>query len=245
MSDKLRSQYARDLTFLYEILAKNGIIKDLNPLSRSIAKCYDHPRGNTDLWKHEIYKLNFGPIQSLKKIRPENVKETNLLLSVLCIGQFLDDPQHDTINELKFDIRINAQNTENKKFITSWHLDCHIIQEDDGEPDHCHPLFHFQHGGRAILGLYEDQNYDFGSSLFLESPRIAYPPMDIILGVNFVLSQFYGDKWKKLTKQRTYLRLVQASQERLWKPYFSKLASYFDAPHQHEPAKVLMPDLFF
>lgn len=244
MSRQLRSSYASDLHLLYNILARKEIINDLGPLSKSIEKCYKPPYGNENLWGHEMYRLNFGPVQSIKKIHPENLKELKLLLSVRCIGECQKEPEDNVINELNFDIRINAENSKKKKFITSWHLDCHIFEKGDGEPDHCHPLFHFQHGGKTILNLFEDDEYDFGSSLFLESPRIAFPPMDIPLGINFVLSQFYGDKWKKLRKDATYLRIIKDSQTRLWKPYFSKLTSYFSTPHQYESAKILMPDLF-
>ncbi|MCH8535991.1 MAG: hypothetical protein LAT51_13045 [Flavobacteriaceae bacterium] len=244
MSKKIRSQYASDLIWLQKCLAGKNLIKDLSPLSESIERCYKPPNGNNSLWAHKMYKLNFGPIQSIQKIRPQNLKESNLLLTVECIGKCQEEPECDSINELKFDIRINAENSKQEKFITTWHLDCHIIEDGDGEPDHSHPLFHFQHGGKTILDLYENKDYTFGSSLFLESPRIAHPPMDIVLGVNFVLSQFYGDYWKEMLKTPKYLRLVEDSQKRLWKPYYSKLASYFDTPQFHEQASILIPDLF-
>lgn len=243
MSNKIRAEYVRELELLRTILEKDYIIGDLGPLYKAIEKCRKPPHGQDDLWNHEMIKLNFGPVQSVKKVRPKNLKDLNLSLTIRCIGVCHEVPKHDSINELSFDIRIKAEDEKKNNFLTSWHLDCHIFDEGDGDPEHCHPLFHFQHGGKTILGLYEDDEYNFGSSLFLESPRIAFPPMDIPLGINFVLSQFYGDNWRKLSRNKTYLGIIKNSQKRLWKPYFTKLASYFDTPHLNEPAKTIMPDL--
>lgn len=243
MSDKIRKKYASDLQSLHSILDRENCIKNLKPLYDSIQKCKKAPFGNDELWNHEMISLNLGPIHSLKKVRPKNLKDLYLTLTIRCIGECQVEPDYDNVNTLNFDIRIKAEDSEKKNFLTSWHLDCHIIEEGDGEPDHCHPLFHFQHGGKTILGLYEDDEYDFGSSLFLESPRIAFPPMDIPLGINFVLSQFYGDSWRRLRKDRTYLNIIENSQKRLWKPYFAKLTSYFESPKPNEPAKILIPDL--
>ncbi len=244
MSNKIRSKYSQDLGWLHSILDQKGFIKDLSPLYNSIERCKKPPYGKESLWGHEMYKLNFGPIQSLKKIRPTRYKNLQLLLTVKCIGLCTDDPEHNDIAELAFDLSVNGENENEQKLIAAWHLDCHIINEGDGDPEHCHPLYHFQYGGDAILGVYESDEYSFGSSLFLESPRLAYPPMDIILGINFVLSQFYGDYWREVTKNSKYNSLVRESQQRLWKPYYSKIAEYFEASHLHEPAKLLMPDLF-
>ncbi|MEX1013928.1 MAG: hypothetical protein WDZ80_02090, partial [Candidatus Paceibacterota bacterium] len=169
MSEKIRKQYASDLQWLHSILDRENFIKNLKPLYDSIQICRKIPFGKNELWKHELIMLNLGPIQSLKKVRPRNLKDLNLTLTIRCVGVCQEEPEHDNVNSLNFDIRIKAEDKERNNFLTSWHLDCHIIKDDDGEPDHCHPLFHFQHGGKSILGLYEDDEYDFGSSLFLES----------------------------------------------------------------------------
>ncbi|MEP1152662.1 MAG: hypothetical protein ABJH08_13120 [Balneola sp.] len=244
MSIKTRSKYSQDLGWLHSILDQKGFIKDLSPLYDSIEKCKKAPYGKDFLWGHEMYKLNFGPIQSLKKIRPKGYKNLQLLLSVKCIGLCSDEPQHDNVTELRFDLNVSGEDKNRQKVITAWHLDCHIINEEDGDPEHCHPLYHFQQGGDTILDVYESDEYNFGTALFLESPRLTYPPMDIVLGINFVLSQFYGNHWKEVLKEPKYNSLIRESQQRLWKPYFSKIQSYFDSPHMHEPAKLLMPDLF-
>lgn len=95
----------------------------------------------------------------------------------------------------------------------------------DNEPENVHPRYHFQFGGNEVLNWIDACEMNFGSSLFLDTPRLSHPPLDIILGIDFVLSNFYGEKWKNLTQDSTYRKLLAEAQERFWKPYAMSLAS--------------------
>ena len=60
----------------------------------------------------------------------------------------------------------------------------------------------------------------------MPSPRFAYPPMDAILGVDFILRNYINkDKTKNILNTPEYRLMVTKSQERLWKPYFISISS--------------------
>ena len=82
------------------------------------------------------------------------------------------------------------------------------------------------YGGNRLEGRGVD---NFGASLILPSPRIAYPPMDVILGIDFILQNYFPlDKISKLLDESKYREIVFNSQQRLWKPYYISLSSVWN-----------------
>ena len=63
-----------------------------------------------------------------------------------------------------------------------WHLD----REKNTAGDFIHPLYHLHTGGNKL----KDDSIDAGELVFIGSPRIPHPPMDIILAVHFVIQNF-------------------------------------------------------
>ena len=68
---------------------------------------------------------------------------------------------------------------------------------------------------------------DFGNSLILDSPRIVHYPMDIILGVDFVLANFFAEQWREQRKDGEYINLVRDYQSFFWKSYAHTKASHW------------------
>lgn len=65
--------------------------------------------------------------------------------------------------------------------------------------EYIHPHFHLTWGGDTMKGL------GLGDVLLLPTPRISYPPLDIILGIDFVLSNFVkADIYKKIQCDSQY-----------------------------------------
>lgn len=77
-----------------------------------------------------------------------------------------------------------------------------------------------------------------GKVLLLPAPRMASPPMEAVLCIDFILSNFAGNEWRNLRDDRTYEKLLQEAQFRLWKPYVDRLASWWSGPKQ-EKAEIL------
>lgn len=76
------------------------------------------------------------------------------------------------------------------------------------------------------------ENVNLGDVLLLPAPRISYPPMDIVLGIDFILSNFVEKKvYNELRCDPQYKSAVKNAQARLWKPYILSLA-HFWCKHQ-------------
>lgn len=82
-------------------------------------------------------------------------------------------------------------------------------------------------GGNYLKKKIQEGN-DFGHMLLLLSPRIPYPPMDLILGIDFVLRNFFKkSQIQGILENSQYQRAVKNSQYRLWRPYMLSLAHYW------------------
>ena len=102
-----------------------------------------------------------------------------------------------------------------KKF--SWHLDC----EEETNGKYVHPHFHFHAGGRKISGLAT------GQLLMISSPRIAYPPMDLPLAINFVIRNFFHSKemieQHAILSRGQYKSCIENSIDSILTPYFKEV----------------------
>ncbi|MFX0137216.1 MAG: hypothetical protein ACFFDN_26490 [Candidatus Hodarchaeota archaeon] len=233
MANKLNFQYLRreralKIDLLAEILLRERILKDIGPLNQASSLC----RSETSKCNRRGYyvrNLDFGEIESEHHIRPRGIKNNKLFLRMRLDGLcFNENEIFDPFHDLALNIRINGILSESKEFICCWHLDRHISEKVDNEPEEAHPRYHFQFGGEEVLNLIDSCNIDFGSSLFIDPPRLPHPPLDIVLGIDFVLSNFYGNKWKYLNRETTYKKLVKEAQDRFWKPYTLTIASKWD-----------------
>lgn len=117
-----------------------------------------------------------------------------------------------------------------------WHLDTHI--EDPAKPaEEPHPMFHFHFGGKQMAQRRLSKAGCWGQMLELKVPRIAHPPMDLVLATDFILSNASGAKWKKeLYNAKEYSGAVCRSQQRFWKPYKEILADFYGRS-RHEQEK--------
>ena len=130
---------------------------------------------------------------------------------------------------LEFNIIIEGSRFEDGKhqqLLTSYHLDRHILNKEDRESEYPHPLYHFQFGGRKL----SEQNSEIytGDLLVLDSPRIAHYPMEAILGIDFILSNFFPETRTKIKNESPeYLNLIEEYQRMILKPYIQTHASYW------------------
>lgn len=218
-SNKFRIERAGELRQLASILDRSSVKGDFFAVNTAVDQCkINRPEGKDSLWGYDISKLIFR-IDDQKHTRPSDILGLNLELSVSLTGICHDeDFMEDSITSLAVDFVISGKRASGGNCLSSWHHDRHITGGED--PQYAHPHYHFQHGGHKMWG-----NDDFGSAIVFESPRIAHPPLDGILAVDFVLSNFCGNKWRELLEDSEYLRLIKEAQERLWRPYAISTAS--------------------
>lgn len=98
-----------------------------------------------------------------------------------------------------------------------WHLD----KEVNTDGNYSHPYYHFHAGGNHL----KDRN--IGDLLMISSPRIPHPPMDIILSIHFIITNFFYSRdfpdQKKILIDDEYLSIIERAQKRVLDPYFSTI----------------------
>jgi hypothetical protein len=208
-----------ELLRLAYVLETRNLIRDSQPLKSAAALSVKRDvRNGEEFWGYNFEGLEFTHFddESFRHSRPENSVISSLELGMSLSGPCLDDDVPDNpFSNLSGDIVVNGLTADGEKILKcAWHLDKHIRDKKSAEPALAHPEYHFQHGGKNIRLL-----ADYGLHQILESPRIAHPPLDAILFVDFVLSNYCGSEWKKLRLDSTYKELVASSQERFWAPY--------------------------
>lgn len=108
----------------------------------------------------------------------------------------------------------------------SWGM--HLEKDTSNKPTEWHPQYHLHcfDGRNEMKHALKDTDQKRGM-LYLNVPRLAHYPLDIVLGIGFCLMNFHTkDVFTKLYQQdREFSRLYQASQERILEPYFNAITS--------------------
>lgn len=196
------------LNRLAQFLIQEKICVDASPLQNALHSY------NNSLVVSEL-KLSFSP-SDLRNVRPKKAyKQLYVILNV----SLSDIDTNDTKLVLDFEryllqFEIHAIDDSGNDYIASWHLD----YDNTGNAEFVHPYFHLTFGGNAI----DDRN--LGDLLLLPNPRIPYPPMDVIMAIDFILANFLKkDKYFRIRSE--YATFLKKSQEWLLKPYILSVAS--------------------
>lgn len=219
-SREFREARADELWRLSQVLLEENVIRDQEPLTSAAAQA-SRPEviDGVECWGYSFSRLEFLNIdtESNRRARPEGAVVMSIELSVSVFGPCLDDDDPSNpftalgVNIIAVGLSANGS----EDFKCAWHFDRHIQKEGDHSPALAHPIYHFQHGGDNVSEL---NNY--GQHLILEPPRIAHPPLDAILAVDFVLSNYCGTKWAEIRLENpAYKDLIASAQERFWSAY--------------------------
>jgi hypothetical protein len=169
----------------------------------------------------------------MRGVRPKVASDIHHLLDVELLGvcreqEYVGDP----FKRLSVNILARAK-VDQKPLLCAWHLDRHLTAEEgEATPalglvkdeasvgdSEIHPLYHIHFGGHRLTGPIDDESADLGDILLLEPPRLPHPPMDAVLAVDFILSNFYPANRQTLLADNAYIGLVKGAQARYWKPY--------------------------
>lgn len=217
-NNRYRIERAKELMELSSVLINYRVCNDTGPILNAASDCRQNkPNGNSTLWGYNITNLIFRN-PSTCCFLPIKVNDLTLTLDIGVVG--ICDENSDIIDPMRgliIDIRITGKAEDQRNVCCTWHLDRHEGTSSDPPPDEAHPRYHFQYGGRLLKSV--NENFNHGDSLLLESPRIAHPPLDGILSVDFIISNFFGSKWKNLRIDGEYTALIKSAQKRFWKPY--------------------------
>jgi hypothetical protein len=223
----IRDDLSDELLTLADILEVNLPGFDGGSLKDAANECEDPTEYGQSSWGYSVDMLQFFDYEPSGNLRPEIARAGELSLEVdLRIAgrcDSLEDGTEDPLHKLELNLLVWGEGAE-KDLLNSWHLDRHISEEGD-EMYTDHPLYHFQFGGEKMW----NEVQDYGELLLPEAPRIAFPPMDVVLAVNFVLANFFGNEWNGLIDldegKEEYRKLVADAQNRLWRPYAQALST--------------------
>ncbi|KAA6344024.1 hypothetical protein EZS27_008323 [termite gut metagenome] len=206
-----KGNLSADLQQLASILQKEKICFDTTPLKNVIGDL----KKNQGTYNLQKLKLKIDAV-------PNNTRPSVTSLEILLNVQIAESVSNENnicnpISTYNFSIEIVGKN-EGKTVHSSWHLDY-----DNAVDSECmHPSFHLTYGGKTM------KSTELGNVLLLPAPRISYPPMDAILGVDFVLSNFVKkDTYNKIKADSQYKAAVRRSQQRLWRPYMLSVANHW------------------
>lgn len=209
---------ANDLRGLAETLRIAGILRDTSPLDSAAAMCTTNLQRED--WKYDCLGLQFLVSQVHlafhRRTIPGNLSEMAIELSVQAGGKYTElHDSRDPFTLLEVNCVIEGRQATGTTYYCAWHLDRNQDENTEQESaEFAHPRYHFQFWGDRLPA-----DLGYGRSLLLKAPRIAHPPLDAILAIDFVLSNYYPGVWRDLRDDAKYARIIQAAQRRIWLPY--------------------------
>ncbi|MHB1922948.1 MAG: hypothetical protein ACYCOO_12010 [Chitinophagaceae bacterium] len=175
-------------------------------------------------WGYCIENLKIPvEISILKHIRPLGFSNVEIIVDLELESQIIEwENLNDPFTSLSFKSLLKGTNNVTQKIhYLSFHVDRH-----NGSPTNAaHPLYHLQYLQNAKAKPKDD--FDHGDSLQLDAPRMMHFPMELVLGVSFLLSNFSPINYDKLIQNRQYINLCKVYQQRVWRPYINSLDNFW------------------
>lgn len=205
------AEFSGDLSKYLAIIDKHNV----SPLDTSkLHDLYGGLQRRTD-YVIDVKEVRLSVDTKIAGTLPSDVSKLLITFSHKCKVDPSKDPAiHDPLEEYKFYFEITGYN-DTKSFTNCWRLDRHPRQ---GDHKFVHPYYHFHAGGDELM------NYDTGHLIMLTAPRLPHPPMDLFLGLHFLLNNFLSvkdyDSVKALFKDQEYKAIIKRAQQRMWKQYF-------------------------
>ncbi len=208
-------KFVRDLTTFIKLIEKHEISIDKS-------KLYDLEKKLTGSKKYYVETRDIA-IHIYKKIadtKPPGITKMSIFFSHTCeFNEATDIKLNDPVKAnyyFYFQINGYGNNVSKKEYINCWRLDQDIIS---AASKYTHPYYHFQAGGREL------DYKDTGELILLAAPRLPHPPMDLFLGIHFILNNYMSTKdypeLKKMFDSYEYQEIIKRAQERMWVPYFN------------------------
>ena len=223
---RFRNELAAELLSAADILERERICPDVGPLKAAANQCKS---SGGDHWGYDVSNLILRLVPGTQTL-PSGLTSLDCRLNVsiggLCSQANL---QEDPMTKAAIDLVLEGTlQTTGKKYLQSWHFDRHCSNACAVEPKAAHPRYHFHFGGKQMEAFALENGLEcFDPVLLLEGPRIAHAPLDGVLIIDFLLSNFIGEKWRTLRNDRRYRQIVDASQQRNWKPFVTALMSHW------------------
>ena len=233
-----RNEIANLLDKLGEFLVGANVVQDPTPLYKAAGECRNNrPKGR---WGYHMERLLFRNLGKLKILQQAfDLQNATLEFSVTVEGVCAYGDRADPLTSLELNIDISGEYlgaaSDLKQAFCCWHLDRHGYLQPS---EFSHPRYHFSFGGRHLESFLTDKDI---AVLLADSPRIPHPPLDAILGVDFIITNFLGASLSKHRADAIYANIVTSMQKSLWKPYIDVLYGHWQPKPQQvswEPGSI-------
>lgn len=222
----LRHQIASELRGFAQIIDKTTKVKNTYVIYDAIKLLQDkthgfHNPGKTDYrcWGYCIEDLTFFLPVPKKHVHPSSVHSLQVSIDADILCNFDDwETMNDPFVKLNFRARIKGLDSM-QSYSFGFHIDKHNEEKHSNE---IHPIYHI-HYTPLVNG-----NNDLGNVLSLDTPRLMHLPVDLVLGVDMVLSNFAPEIWNKLRDEMLYQSIFRNYQTIFWKPYVHAFASKWE-----------------
>lgn len=186
--------------------------------SEKFPKIFSHQKSAIDL----VLKFDID-----LKIDYDNLIIGNDPFRIFCLNILIHGKNKDNKNsKIRYAIHFDRHNKEEEK---------KAIEKGGNSPIQPHPIYHFQFGGNKLT----EEEIDYGQALFLDSPRIMHHPMELILAIDFILSNFFPTIWNKIKGNRQYKKILMKYQKQFIQPYFQSIANHFtDIENSWNPQEI-------
>lgn len=158
---------------------------------------------------------------------PKNVGSISITISVkdtVKVRWFnskqVEDPM---INLTEFNIILKSGQTH----FSSWHLDRHIMNRSEGEGDNIHPIYHMTYAGHYMESQQEDGMDVYGKALIVRAPRLMHPPLELILGLDFIFRHYVPRQNLPLLDHTPYIDIVEKIKKQIWFPFALAMAKNY------------------
>lgn len=188
---------------------------------------------SNNYWGYSISGIKINVDEStLKHIRPTGFTSVEVIIdldieSIISEWEKLNDP----FRSMQLRSFIRGTNSKTGKL---HYLSFHIDRHKGDNTNEIHPLYHLQYIQNSKVKPKDE--FDHGDTLQLDVPRMMHIPMELILGVSTLLSNFSPSTYSKLIQNRQFINLCKFYQKKVWRPYFNSLENYWlNNPEEWNP----------
>lgn len=211
--------YSKDLSEFINLIQVYEVPMEITELS-NLDSQFQYNNGTFNV---SVENVLFTIKKKISGTIPSDINELQILFTHKCeIDPSLDENVDDPISVYDFQLHIKGYSDDNKEYVNWWHLDKNI---PSAAPKFTHPYYHFQTGGDKI------ESVDPGQLVVLGAPRLPHPPMDLFLGVHFIVNNFYSSKdyefVPELLADTKYKEIICRAQKRMWEKYFSAFSTNY------------------
>ncbi|WP_157886714.1 hypothetical protein [Hymenobacter sp. PAMC 26628] len=238
-------------------ISQNPSFKDAIRFLKDDTHVFLDEKGKPDasLWGYNIDRLSVA-IPVIPRHTTPAVQQLSLRISIKFTADWQGwQKMQDPSRQLNLNVLLLGKNKDASNCLSSYHLDKHIdlpppdpkakpdprvkpdpkakpvvVPKANLVPAEAHPLYHVQFGSAKIGKEKEALGLDLVNSgnLFMDTPRLMHHPLDLVLGIDFLLSNYLPVAWDALQRDGHYANLCRKYQAAFWKPYIHAIAKHWD-----------------